>query len=480
MNHKAGHRRARRIWLWCAIGALGCSDREIGAPNYEPHAASSSTVLPSGGSYTIPLPPSDAAPYYGGAPLAASGVVIPDSTSNFRLRVAGTFTLRENPACGNAVNNIYLIDGNGLKGYHPDGNPLRVLWSIQGGWDESYPRSGGEIDPSTGSWTRIDQWSGGMLLLGRKGLSGSSRCANDYAEPGLLLSGSQVVTIDFVDAPVTLSSTSVTAGSSLQASATPVNFETLRSISWVFEPDVGTHTVVCTGELTCNFAPSASGRLRLQIYTIGGWVISRSQHVSVLRCPTGDPVLDNLAVRKDLLALMKASNPDSTPGSGINPADWISTGWKKERALWVIRRADGSYYTQPAPGQATECSIRPDFQSFALADGDELRALVHTHPSRPGEKTFGDCSEKLPDGTILPVARFPGDSYVQGYAQSEWITGGGSFGDWSIAAGSQIDLYVMTKGGEIWRLPAGNGWNDRFKDKSSRRKYWKKGSCTWE
>jgi hypothetical protein len=37
----------------------------------------------------------------------------------------------------------------------------------------------------------------------------------------------------------------------------------------------------------------------------------------------------------------------------------------------------------------------------------------------------------------------------------------------------------MAKGGEIWRLPAGNGWKDRFNDKAGRRKYWKKGSCTW-
>lgn len=145
----------------------------------------------------------------------------------------------------------------------------------------------------------------------------------------------------------------------------------------------------------------------------------------------------------------------------------------------MARRRDGSYYTQAALGESTECSIRPDWLSYNPGDGDELKALVHTHPAMPGEKTFGDCYAKLPDGTVQRVARFPGDSHVQGYAQREWNTGGGSVGDWNLAADSPIDVYTMTKSGEIWRLPAGEGWKDRFNDRSGRRKYWKRGSCSW-
>lgn len=479
MNRKAGHRGAFPIWLWCTIAALGCGDREIAAPRYEALVAPRLTVLPSGGSYSIPLPSDNQAPDFGGAPLAPTGVIIPDSTSNFRMVVAAPFTLRDNPECQIEYwSYTYLIDGNGWWGnWTTPGNPLRIQWAVQGA--PGAPRSGGEKRPD-GSWVRITQWEGGggELMLGRAPLPDDDQCNNGV--PALLLSGSQVVNIDFVDAPITLSSNQVSEGSSIRASSTPINFTTIRSVTWLFHPDNGNITFVCQGQqLTCDFTPPTSGHLRVFVNTIGGNVISKSEHIAVLKCPTGDPVLDNLAVRRSLVDLMKASNPDSAPGAGINPADWINTGWKKERALWVIRRADGSYYTQPAPGQATECSIRPDFQSYSLADGDELRAFVHTHPAKPGEKTFGNCSEMLPDGTILPVARFPGDSHVQGYAQSEWITGGGSFGDWSIASGSQIDLYVMAKGGEIWRLPAGNGWKDRFNDKAGRRKYWKKGSCTW-
>lgn len=480
MDRKASHRRAHRIWLWCTIAALGCSDREIAAPSYEAPVAPRPTVLPSGGSYSIPLPSDNQAPDFGGAPLAPTGILIPDSTSNFRMVVAAPFTLRDNPECQTGVwMYTYSIDGNGWDGPWPFplSNPLRIQWAVQGAPGE--PRSGGEERPG-GSWVRIHQWAGGggSLMLGRTPLYDDDTCNN--GAPALLLSGSQVVTIDFVDAPITLSNTHVTAGTSIRASSTPINFTTVRSVTWLFHRDDGTITFVCQGQqLTCDFAPSTSGYLRVLVNTIGGNVISKSQHITVVKCPTGDPVLDNLAVRQDLVNLMKASNPDSTPGSGINPADWINTGWKKERALWVIRRGDGSYYTQPAPGQATECSIRPDFQSFVLGDGEELRALVHTHPARAGEKTFGDCVAMLPDGTVQHVARFPGDAYVQGYAQREWNTGGGSLADWSVAAGSQIDVYVMTKSGEIWRLPAGKEWKDRFSDRASRRKYWKKGSCTW-
>lgn len=428
------HRRSLRIFLLCGVVAVGCKGDDISSPHNTALSPRYST-LPSGGSYSIPLPPDNQPPDLGGAPLAASGVIIPDSTSNFRMRVAGPFTLRDNPACGQAFPATYQIDGNGFQGNWTDGNPLRIEWSIQGA--AAVPTSGGEVDPSNQSWVRIARATGGMLMLGRKSLYSFGQCLN--GEPSMLLSGSQVVDIDFVDAPITLSDTFVTAGSPIHASATLINFTTTRAIYWIFEPDAGTATQVCVGVLSCDFTPSTSGRLRIHINTVGGSVVSRSKRISVLRCPTGDSVLDTPTLRDSLLAAMARSNPDSTTGS-MKRREIGGLIFRNVDSLGVTR-----FYFKEAPTYLRQTACDNEWMIFGgNAAGDIAVASFHTHPNAPGDPVYG-----CPDPEAQQVPGGPGKPKYTGDAGK---TGGGSDGDWNLTNQSGSPAYVMTKNGRISRL----------------------------
>lgn len=215
----------------------------------------------------------------------------------------------------------------------------------------------------------------------------------------------------------------------------------------------------------------------------GGVVRTAKVHVNVSKCPaTGDSTIDSPDVRAGFMDMLKRSNVDSTPGSGINPNDWVNTGNKKEKAVWIFRRPDGSFYTKPANGWATECSFKPDTAPNFPYSPDSLVGIAHTHPSTPGDTVYGACSALDPAGNLHPVQHYPGDQTpgsVVGQAGDEAPFGGGSSGDWHYADSTHLDQYVMTKGGDVWKLPAGWNFSMRMQDTSARHKRWKTSTCKW-
>jgi hypothetical protein len=279
------------------------------------------------------------------------------------------------------------------------------------------------------------------------------------------------------------SKTKAVVGEVLMYTASPDPDYVSMSISgWRFRPDDTTKvaTTPCgAGAVTCADSARTSGTM--WVYgTVHGVADSASAHVDVIKCPTGNPVLDEPEVRTGLLDMMKRSNPDSTPGSGIDPADWMNTGYKKERGVWIVKRPDGTYYTIPMGGTSTECGIRSATVP-TLPPGDSIVAMGHSHPSMPGDSLYG-CETTLPDGTVIKGARFKGDSTSAAVKGDEWDTGGGSYGDWKMTTDLawNIDVYTMTKSGYVWRLPKDWGWAKRADDKAGRRKDWKTAACSWE
>jgi hypothetical protein len=86
-------------------------------------------------------------------------------------------------------------------------------------------------------------------------------------------------------------------------------------------------------------------------------------------------------------------------------------------------------------------------------------------------------------GVVHQGKRYPGDtSGVQGYKKKDADNGGGSDADWELTLRIGVDVYVMNKQDEVWRLPAYTPPPDRKKDKSQRRKQWRHNtnpSCDW-
>lgn len=255
---------------------------------------------------------------------------------------------------------------------------------------------------------------------------------------------------------------------------------------WVWVADIlpGASSVSCGTSTPCATTLAETGTMTV-------WVIRNGQphsaqaHVNVRKCPTtGDPKLDSPDVRGGFMEMMRLSNPDAPPGSGINPADWVNTGNKKEKGVWIYQRADGSYYTQPATGTATECSFNPNPPPSPHQPGDSYVGLAHTHPTSTGELLYGACNAVDANGKSTPVKRYPGDAGQQGKGGDEAVTGGGSFADWALASDPTytaygVDIYVMTKDGEVWKLPSGWTWNQRKNNLNNRRKEWSTSTCTW-
>lgn len=263
----------------------------------------------------------------------------------------------------------------------------------------------------------------------------------------------------------------------------------IKISQWQFIPDSGTDiTGRCGAWLNpCKRSIKQSGKMQVTVERNGQYRTAHA-HVGVIPCDsTGDPALDDPNVRKGFGEMMRLSNPDSAPGSGIDSTrvDWWETGWRKERATWVVKRGDGSYYTvQARIDFTTECSIQFDATHHnelrsTLPPGDSIVALAHTHPALPGQRVYGFCSAVDSLGNAKPAQRWPGDNKgVPGYAAVNATQGGGSKSDWDVAAQNLYDVYTMNAAGEIWRLPKGWTYNMRFQNPAKRLKTWKK-ACGW-
>lgn len=255
---------------------------------------------------------------------------------------------------------------------------------------------------------------------------------------------------------------------------------------WKFVPDTTPDvTGACGSWLNpCKRAIQQSGTMTVKLVRNGVIRTARAR-VNVIPCPTGDDRLDDPNVRKGFSEMWRQSHADSAPGAGINPNDPIATGWRKERASWVILRANGRFdVVQAKLNWSTQCSINPVLTQYdsikaTLSPGDSIVAFAHTHPSMPRDTVYGNCDGKDAFGNTVRVQRYPGDSLgVLATKGADSTNGGGSEGDWSFAAQGIVDVYTMNKAGEIWRLPQGWTSAKKYDDMQARRKTWSQ-ACGW-
>ena len=318
-------------------------------------------------------------------------------------------------------------------------------------------------------------------------------------------SGTMAITLERISADLefTADSTSVKVGSTVKFTNRIVNVsvpgQNLRSTTttrYVWIPDdtsrggspaevVDSTTSACTkqsGDSTCTRVIQGSGRMKI-IARVNGETIEATVRVNAIPCPTGDPVLDHKEIRTALMQMWSSSNADSAPGSGRTSTcrdangTPVTCGYKKEQGIWIIKRLDGSYYAVPmTPTYHDECSIRPGNQPTP-EPGAVLWAVAHSHPSKTGEKLYCDTQ----DQHGKPADLYNNDPVGKWTAKKgrDYSAGGGSVGDWKWAQSSpNIDVYVMNKNDEIYRLPAYTPKGDEKKDVKQRRKYWRGNNAT--
>jgi hypothetical protein len=231
-----------------------------------------------------------------------------------------------------------------------------------------------------------------------------------------------------------------------QAGSVPFAYEynavPFRVTNWEWRAEDGTagQTVPCSPSSNpCSTVVKESGTMTVTAL-VNGFEQTKSVKVEVIPCPTGDPILDNEALRNQLMAAMARSNPDSTPESMK----------RREVGGLIFRSVDDlgvtRYYFKEAPSYKSQTPCLNDWDGFSGNHPDDMAvAVFHTHPNAPGEMVYG-CPGK-------DAAQFPGDPGKKPKQVGDASkTGGGSVEDWNATDGWGYTQYVMTKNGLISRL----------------------------
>jgi hypothetical protein len=167
-----------------------------------------------------------------------------------------------------------------------------------------------------------------------------------------------------------------------------------------------------------------------------GRAISIIMDIGLLCPPTNDPVLDDPAVRQQLLDQLARSRPNAD-GTG-----------KKEYGGYVYQHDDGTYFLYPANDlTATDCGFTiPAGSPPVVAGAHYAGRFWHTHPSHEGDRLYG-CSWAKP-GDIVRATRDP--KY-----------GGGSPQDWDSVNEVHTPGYIIDLDKNVYRLDPDRPENQR-------------------
>jgi hypothetical protein len=268
------------------------------------------------------------------------------------------------------------------------------------------------------------------------------------------VSGGSTLTIDILGVSVTPSATTVQFGQSVHFSVASINFAGTGAITWSFDALDGQPQVSvtsCANLLVCDYVPPKTGRMEIcmndeQNYPICGL----SSLINVIKCPTGDTILDNPIFRAALQQALKDSWADSVPSDRRHE----SAGWAyfDSTGLHVVRSEN--------PANFNPCSVSSTYDQFKAV------LLFHTHPFNPPEGFFGSA-DRLPSN-----CGFAAGSY---YDVGTW--GGPSAQDWRTSVDRQLPSYIIDKKRIYKTNPA---VTDSTQWKASTKNYdWNTKKCRW-
>jgi hypothetical protein len=370
------------------------------------------------------------------------------------MRFTGTITATGLPVCTNPAPPFEI---------YVNGNRFEALGNLGGagvGWFIGPISGQGEFVnswmffPDTPSDSGVAVWSpdlsdrNGEIIFRRDPLYAA--CSGS---PAYQLSGSQQVEVDFVTVDIGATKTTIQANEAVTFTAYPINFVSPdpNAVYWSFYTDANPSAPInvpsCTGQHTCTYTPPARGRMSASIPISGGSVPGFSATISIIRCPTGDSLLDNIRLRDSLMTALAMSGADLTPYS--------------------IRREVGGYLYYDDSGtlqikfsyiNSTPCG------NTVQRPGTEV-AIFHTHPFNPPEGAV--------QSDTLPFVCFG----ASGLIYDAEIFGGPSAPDWRGSVNAGKAMYVIDKK-RIYKTNPTVVDSTKWRD-STKTWDWNTAACKW-
>ena len=219
----------------------------------------------------------------------------------------------------------------------------------------------------------------------------------------------------------------------------------------------------------------------VKAYT-GGWEQTSSVSVQCKMTPEDSNLNDStsdFAVRAALLAALDTSNVDSLPGAGYDSLE--QHGYKHESGGPIFKMSDSTtkaFFLPSADGIGTECLYLPDMHPTLPSGAVRQVANFHVHPTEYDKPVFG-----CPDEGHQRFARSPADTLPTANPRRPYKlsrigkNGGGSDKDWEFADSTHVPMFVVEKGGKIWRLDP----NTPKSSRPSNPNHWQAlgGKCQW-
>ncbi|HEX8849114.1 MAG TPA: hypothetical protein VF761_06255 [Gemmatimonadaceae bacterium] len=372
------------------------------------------------------------------------------------------------------------------------------------GWTPAAPGDGGESTEATKFGAcQFASLADGSLQCAKKIKGAGSLNVTLHVNGFRKTVGADVAIKGNATLTLTAVPSAVKSGNNVTFTARWTDDSTVVPWQWQWYPDSGASTVggCSSGSPICVRSITQSGTMEIQSYRNNVLRTARA-HVNALPCPpiNNDSVLNDASVRRDIAGLMRASHPELSPEENLNASNWNdpnSTNTRKERAMWIVRRANGDYYTVPGRlTSTTGCSstVDPNQEGDIVAGlqpGDRIVAYVHTHPALPNDPLYGDCIVHFGGGANLdyPMSRYPNDPNPLAILPGFWgnagntlVDGGGSDADWN--APRHYDEYVVDvkpdhTSGEVFKLPV--GWPIALRQYKLDERHWPwNPACGWQ
>jgi len=291
-----------------------------------------------------------------------------------RIIANGDLTLSANPACQ------YVFWGDWTPTVTPDGTPGNEAGAVRVGLS-GYPEFYNWTHLQNGvliAYLSNNQPGTGPVELLASRRDFNSRCTNSWpdgtttTEYQFNITGSTTLTIDVLSAAIAPSAATVAQGQAIAATATAINVAPGGLITWVFDTTAFAPPIAlpaCANLTSCTYAPPRSGLLRVSFddgYGAGQGP-SAASPVYVVRCPTGDSLLDNPVLRIALSQAVKDSWADSLSEQRREVGGYA---FFDSLGLHTVRTEDSTKYNP--------CSL-----SYGVAANAVL--IFHVHPFNPPE-----------------------------------------------------------------------------------------------
>jgi hypothetical protein len=219
------------------------------------------------------------------------------------------------------------------------------------------------------------------------------------------VTGSQQVTIDYVAVDVSATKSRIQAGEPVTFQANAVNFSAQANfLYWTYwtGPFSSIPVDSCVGLATCIYSPTAPGRMTADMRVSGLDVYGSSAQISIIPCPTGDPLLD-AGLTEELERVLQKSLQDPSKHE-------FKGGVFKDNATGTLRFQELPTIANDPNG----CWIKTGAPQGN--PNETLVATYHGHPHYEGETLI--CTDPI-TGAVRPPVKVDYTTWA-GVSPEDW------------------------------------------------------------